>query len=113
MRIQLLLQAFLLCVAGNAVYSQAGWINVSAEYAPLPKTIQVFKKSDSLNGRPFIGYYVIADLKDKSIDFTTETGDGKRFTPSQYFLRHDSPIVVVNSTLFSFATNQNLNVIIR
>ncbi|RYY21300.1 MAG: phosphodiester glycosidase family protein [Chitinophagaceae bacterium] len=89
------------------------WKNVSAEFGALPVTLQVYKTTDSLKGRPFLGYYVTVELKDKKLNFTTQSGEGKRYTPSQYYLRNDSPLVVVNGTFFSFTTNQNLNPLIK
>jgi hypothetical protein len=103
---------FLLSV-GMAVNAQVQWKNVTSEFGNLQASLQVFKSTDSFKGRPFIGFYVIADLKDKELDFTTQTGEGKRFTPAQYYLSEDSPLVVVNGTFFSFITNQNLNALIK
>ncbi|MET0244629.1 MAG: phosphodiester glycosidase family protein [Flavitalea sp.] len=105
--------SFLLLTAGNSVYGQLRWTNVSSEYGKLPSSVKVFRTNDSLAGRPFKAYYVIANLKDQKRKFTTQVGDGKRYTPSQYFLREDSPIVVVNGTFFSFETNQNLNMVVK
>lgn len=68
---------------------------------------------DSLDGKPFVAYYVEADLKDKKLEFTTQTGHGKRFTATQYYQSENNPLIVVNGTFFSFQTNQNLNVVIR
>jgi hypothetical protein len=79
----------------------------------LPASVKVFYTNDSLEGKPFIAYYVEADLKDKSLNFTTQTGNGKRFTPMQYFQAESKPLVVVNGTFFSFSTNQNLNIVMR
>jgi hypothetical protein len=94
-------------------HAQLRWKKVDSAFGHLPPSIQVFKTTDSLNGRPFMAYYLEASLKDKQLDFTTQTGDGKRYTPSQYYTAEDSPYVVVNGTFFSFQTNQNLNVIMR
>jgi len=113
------LLSFLLLAAGSAVFGQPGksgqqsWKNVSSEFGPLPNSVSVFKSTDSFHGRPFIAYYVIADLKDKKLDFTTESGRGARYTASQFYLREDSPLLVVNGTFFSFTTNQNLNTLIK
>jgi hypothetical protein len=96
-----------------SLQAQLKWKNASAEFGQLPKSVSVFKTTDSFAGRPFIAYYVIANLRDKKIDFTTQVGNGKRFTPFQYYLKEDSPLVVVNGTFFSFATNQNLNTVIK
>lgn len=93
--------------------AQVKWVNVDAEYAPLPASVQVFKTTDSLDGKPFIAYYVKAKLKDRKLDFTTDTTLGRRLTPLQFYEKNEQPIVVVNTTFFSFATNQNLNVVIK
>lgn len=79
----------------------------------LPPGVQLFKTNSSLNGRPFIAYYVEANLKNKKLQFTTQVGNGKRFTPSQFYEKEGEPEVVVNGTFFSFATNQNLNIVMR
>ena len=97
----------------TASFAQVKWLNVSADYGPLPATVQVFKTTDSVDGKPFIAYYVKAKLKDKKLDFTTDTTMGRRLTPLQFYEKNDKPLVVVNTTFFSFATNQNLNVVIK
>ena len=94
-------------------FAQVKWVNVDADYAPLPASVQVFKTTDSLDGKPFIAYFVKAKLKDKKLDFTTDTTLGRRLTPSQFYEKNEQPLVVVNTTFFSFATNQNLNVVIK
>lgn len=94
-------------------FAQVKWINVSTEYAPLPSTVQVFKTTDSLDGKPFIAFYVKAKLKDKKLDFTDDTTLGRRLTPLQFYEKNAQPLVVVNCTFFSFSTNQNLNVVIK
>lgn len=94
-------------------FGQVSWVNVSADYAPLPASVQVFKTTDSVDGKPFIAYYVKAKLKDKQLDFTTDTTLGRRLTPLQFYEKNEKPLVVVNTTFFSFATNQNLNVVIK
>jgi exopolysaccharide biosynthesis protein len=75
--------------------------------------VQLYKTSDSLNGRPFVAYYLSARLRDRSLDFTTQVGEGKRLTPAGFFEKENRPLVVVNGTFFSFQTNQNLNVVVR
>ena len=93
--------------------AQVKWVNVDADYAPLPSSVQVFKTTDSLDGKPFIAYYVKAKLKDKKLDFTVDTTLGRRSTPLQFYDKNDKPLVVVNCTFFSFETNRNLNVVIK
>jgi exopolysaccharide biosynthesis protein len=94
-------------------FSQLHWKKANDEFDSLPHAIRVFKTTDSLNGRPFKAYCVEVKLKDKHLDFTTQTGGGNAYTPSQYYKREQQPYIVVNGGYFSFQTNQNLSVIIR
>lgn len=97
----------------TASFCQVKWINVDADFGPLPSTVQVFKTTDSLDGKPFIAFYVKAKLKDPKLDFTVDTTLGRRLTPLQFYEKNEKPLVVVNTTFFSFSTNQNLNVVIK
>jgi hypothetical protein len=93
--------------------AQLAWKNVDTAYGPLPGSVHVFRSADSLNGFPFVAYYVSARLKDKKLLFTAQTGLGKRFTPLQYYQLEQFPLLVVNCTFFSFTTNQNLNLVMK
>ncbi len=108
--------AFLLMIPSllaTASFAQVKWMNVDSLYAPLPASVQVFKTTDSLDGKPFIAYYVKARLKDRRLDFTVDTTLGRRLTPLKFYEKNKQPIVVVNCTFFNFDKNQNLNVVIR
>lgn len=94
-------------------FAQVKWVNVDADFAPLPASVQVFKTTDSLDGKPFIAYYLKAKLKDKRLDFTTDTTLNRRLTPSQFYDRNDKPLVLVNCTFFSYETSRSLNVVIK
>jgi len=96
-----------------SVNAQLKWINVDSLYQPLPPMVHVFKTTDTLDGKPNIAYYVIADLKDKKLLFDADTTLNRRFTPTQFYQKNNQPLVVVNTTFFSFQTNQNLNVVIK
>jgi hypothetical protein len=89
------------------------WQNVDSAYGELPKSVNVYFTNQPVNAAPFRAYYVIADLKDKSLDFTTDTTLNRRFTPSQFYAKNNAPLVVVNGTFFSFGTNQNLNLVVN
>jgi hypothetical protein len=102
-----------LCVQSFVLVAQRKWINVDSLYQPLPSTVHVFFSNDSLDGKPFIAYYVSATLADKHLDFTTQIGKGKRYTPSQYYAMEDSALLVVNCTFFTFAENRNLNLVMK
>jgi exopolysaccharide biosynthesis protein len=93
--------------------AQTNWINIDSLYQPLPTSLHVYKSSDSLDGKPNVMYYAIADLKDRNLKFTSDTTMHRRLTPSEYFEKENHPLLVVNCSFFSFETNQNLNVVIK
>lgn len=93
--------------------AQVKWQNVDSLFQPLPPSVHVYKTTDMLDGKPNIAYYVEVDLKDKKIEFAADTTYQRRLKPSQFFEKNNQPLVVVNCTFFSFATNQNLNVVIK
>ncbi len=103
----------LLLLLSFTVQAQLKWVNADADFAPLPANVHVYKTTDSLEGKPNIAFYVEAKLKDKQLHFTTDTTYKRRFTPKQFYEKNNHPLVVVNTTFFSFATNQNLNVVIK
>ncbi len=98
---------------GTAVQAQLKWINVDSLFAPLPNNFHVYKTTDSVEGKPFVAYYAEAKLKDRQLNFTTDTTYKRRLTPLQFFEKNNKPLLVVNGTFFSFTTNQNLNVVIK
>ncbi|MBN8689040.1 MAG: phosphodiester glycosidase family protein [Chitinophagales bacterium] len=60
-----------------------------------------------------MAYYLEADLKDKRLDFTVDTTFQRRLTPDKFYTKNELPLLVVNTTFFSFASNQNLNLVIK
>jgi exopolysaccharide biosynthesis protein len=95
------------------VSAQLKWVNVDSLFTPLPNNFHVYKTIDSLNGKPFVAYYAEAKLKDRHLNFTTDTTYKRRLTPRQFFEKNSQPLLAVNATFFSFTTNQNLNVVIK
>lgn len=93
--------------------AQLKWQNVDSLFQPLPASVHIYKTTDLLDGKPNIAYYLEADLTDKKLDFTVDTTFKRRLTPSKFYDKNDKPLLVVNTTFFSFATNQNLNVVIK
>ena len=97
----------------SSCLAQLPWKNVDTAYRPLPASVHVYRSADSLNGFPFVAYYVSARLKDKKLQFTAQIGGGKRFTPEQYYQLEQFPLLVVNCTFFSFTNNENLNLVVK
>lgn len=93
--------------------AQLKWTNVDHEFGPLPKGVHIYFTEQKIDTAPFRAYYIIARLKNKKLEFTTDTTWQRRMTPQQFYERNDNPLVVVNGTFFSFETNQNLNVVIK
>ena len=102
---------FYCIVISMSAHAQLSWENLDALYQPLPSSVHIYKSTGSINGKLNVVYYVIADLKDKSLNFTADTTYKRRLTPSQFFEKDNHPLLVVNSCFFSFTTNQNLNVV--
>lgn len=95
------------------VNAQTKWNLVDSAFGPLPKGFHVYKTTDSIDGKPNIAFYAIARLKNKRVQFTTDTTLNRRLTPTKFYERNDRPLLVVNGTFFSFETNQNLNIVIK
>ncbi|MEI6265680.1 MAG: phosphodiester glycosidase family protein [Sphingobacteriia bacterium] len=93
--------------------AQIKWINVDADYQPLPNGVHVYFSNDSIEGKPSRAFYVSANLKEPSLSFTTQVGNGKRFTPAEYFTKESNPLLVVNATFFEFVRNSNLNMVVK
>jgi hypothetical protein len=96
-----------------AASAQTKWKNVDSLYQPLPSSVHVYLSNDSIDGKPNIAYYVIADLKDRKLNFTTDTTDGRRLTPAKFYERNERPLLVVNGSFFSYEINKSLNVVIK
>ena len=100
-------------VGTAAVAAPWRWQSVDADFGPLPVSVHVYRTADSLDGRPQVAYYVSAPLRDRTLDFTAQVGYGKRYTPAQYYQQEGQPLLVINTSFFSFTTNGNLNLVVR
>lgn len=93
--------------------AQVNWKKVDDLFQPLPSGVHVYYTNDSLDGKPNKAYYLSAELKNPSLGFFTQVGNGKRYTPTQYFEKEGHPLVVVNGTFFEFVNNSNLNLVMN
>src|SRR5437762_11089115 len=109
---KILVVTFCFCLLQNC-FSQLRWKNVDSLYRPLPSSVHVYFTDQPIDTGAFRAYYLIADLKDKKLQFTDDTTLDRRLTPSKFYERNGNPLVVVNCTFFSFETNKNLNVVVR
>lgn len=93
-------------------FSQLSWQKKDSLFGPLPASVHVYYTASQLDGKPFRAWYVEADLQDRELIFTTDTTLQRRKTPQEFYERNDGALVVMNTTFFSFATQQNLNAVI-
>ena len=93
--------------------AQTQWTNIDSLFQPLPSSMKVYKSTESIDGKPNVMYYAIADLKDKGLIFTSDTTMDRRITPAGFYEKNHHPLLVVNTSFFTFTTNQNLNVVIQ
>lgn len=96
-----------------AGHAQLRWRRVDTAFRPLPRSLHVYRSPDSVDGLPFIAYYVSARLRDKHLVYTTQTVKDNRFTPAQFYQIEQQPLVVVNSTFFSLTTGEEWNLVVR
>lgn len=106
-----LLALALLCPSFS--FAQLKWTNVDSAFGSLPSSLKVYFTNSVYDTAPFRAYYVITDLKDRNLNFTTDTTHRRRLTPSEFFEKNARPLLVVNGTFFSFETNANLNVVVK
>ena len=104
---------FFLIWLSTSLTAQKNAINLDALYQPLPASLQVFKSLDTIGDKPVVMYYAIAGLNDKDLLFTSDTTAGRRLTPNGFYEKNKHPLLVVNSSFFTFTTHQNLNVVVK
>jgi hypothetical protein len=93
--------------------AQQVWVRVDSLYQPLPSSMHVLKTTTPLQQKAFIAYAVLVPLSDRSIQFTADTTFKRRLTPSQFFEKNKQPLLVINTSFFSFTTHQNLNIVVK
>jgi Phosphodiester glycosidase len=93
--------------------AQFHWQKVDSAYRPLTSSVHVYRCADTVHGLPFLAYYVSARLKDKQLQFTASTGQGKRFTPAQYYQLEQFPLLVVNCAFFSLSSNETYSLVVK
>lgn len=107
-----LLVFLLFCCFTKVTYAQLNWKLADSNFGNLPKDFHVFYSNDSLNAKPFIGYYVSIPINHASLKFMVDTTNNRRLTPSQFYEKNSHPLLVVNTTFFSFQTNKNVSPVV-
>lgn len=107
---KLLIAGLLITFFVNNSFAQ--WRNVSEQFAPLPNTLQVYYTDAPLSGRAFQAYYAIIHPSE-NLQLDMAVGKGNRYTPQEFYQQENNPLLVVNTTFFSFDTHQNLNLVVK
>jgi len=105
--------SFAFLLVSTVSLAQLKWQNADSLYQPLPSSVHVYFTDERIDTANFRAFYLIADLKDKNLDFTTDTTLGRRFTPAQFYEKNNQPLAVVNCTFFEFVHNSNLNLVMK
>jgi hypothetical protein len=101
----------LLCLPFVAQAQKINWQPSAKHNDSLPVSVRVYETTDSLDGQPFRAFYLKASGKSLSIE--SRTGNGKRYTPEQYWKMEGGKVyAVVNTTFFSYATNRSVNMVV-
>lgn len=104
---------FLFLLYFHHANSQVRWTLVDSLYQPLPAGVHVYRTDDPVDGKPNKAYYVSAVLSDRSLLFLADTTYNRRLTPLGFYQKNQQPLLVVNTSFFSFSTHQNLNLVIN
>lgn len=105
--------SFLFLFVSSVCSAQLKWQNVDSLYQPLPPSVHVYFTNDKVDSGNFRAFYLVADLKDKKLDFAADTSFKRRLTPTQFYERNTRPLAVVNCTFFEFEHNSNLNLVVN
>lgn len=89
------------------------WQNRSSDYGPLPSGMQVYSFEGMYDNKPVRAFYAIADLRAGNILVEHDTTQKRRLTPAGFYAKNKQPVLVVNTSFFSFKENLNLNIIVN
>lgn len=93
--------------------SSINWQNRSSDFGPLPTGMDVYSFEGMYQKKPFRAFYVIADPRSGTLQIEHDTTQNRRLTPSGFYEKNDHPVLVVNTSFFSFKDNLNLNIIVN
>ncbi len=89
------------------------WQNRSSDFGPLPPGMEAYSFDGMYHNKPFRAFYVIADPRSDTLQIEHDTTQNRRLTPSGFYEKNNHPVLVVNTSFFSFKDNLNLNIIVN
>ncbi|MFX4827803.1 hypothetical protein ABTB65_18755, partial [Acinetobacter baumannii] len=86
----------LVCVLPIFVSAQLQWKRVDSLFGTIPSNAHVYYSESAIDDKPNKAYYAIIDVKKTDMSVEAIVGNGKRYTPVQYFENNKHPFLVVN-----------------
>ncbi len=96
-----------------ACIAQITWKNRTPDYGPLPPGMELYSFEGNYQNKPFRAFYAIADPGSPHLRIEHDTTKNRRITPTEFFKKNNEPVLVVNTSFFSFKDNLNLNIIVN
>lgn len=93
--------------------AQINWKNRTPDYGPLPPGMEVYSFDGNYQNKPFRAFYAIADPESGNLHIEHDTTKNRRITPSEFYEKNSQPLLVLNTSFFSFKDNLNLNIIVN
>lgn len=103
----------LVCVLPIFATAQLQWKQVDSLFGIMPINTHIYYSESTIDGKPNKAYYALVDVKKTYQSIEAIVGNGKRYTPTQYFENNKQPFLVVNTTFFEFVQNRNLNLVMN
>lgn len=94
-------------------FGQLKWTAVTNFNGPLPKGMELYQFEGIYMDKPFRAFYAAVELRNSKLKPIHDTTNGRRITPTGFYEKNDRPILVVNTSFFSFEENKNLNIIVN
>jgi len=111
--VKLKLVSLLMMIGSISSQAQISWVNQNTVFELSTDDVQIFKSFGSMDGSPFIAYYVSVDVKYFKKKMLVDTTAGRRLTPSAFYQKNNSPLIVMNCSFFEFKQNRNVNLIVK
>lgn len=103
---------FLLMHLQSAGQVPATWNLLDSAYGLKGEGVHLYFSDSPLEGQPSRAWYLEVPPR-AGLRMQVDTGHGRRITPSSFSARNDTPLALINTTFFSFATSANLNLVVK
>lgn len=99
--------------APPSIYAQLRWQKADKDHGYLPKSIHLFKTTDSLHGRAITAWYVQIASPPEKLEYTLQFANDNTHAAGDYYREADSPYVIMNAAPFSAETGGTTGLIVQ